>query len=72
VTFVGRPVPEIVVPSAAVLLLGDHSRVYVEGAPWTFERRVVDIAEHRDGHVVVGGGLPAGTRIVVENAVLLQ
>jgi cobalt-zinc-cadmium efflux system membrane fusion protein len=72
VTFVGRATPEIVIPSAAVLLVGDQSRVFVEVAPWTFERRVVEIVEHRDGHVVVGNGLAAGTRIIVENAVLLQ
>jgi len=50
---------------------GEKNDVFVEVAPWTFQRRHVELAEQLDKQVVVQRGLTAGERIVSENAVLL-
>lgn len=70
VTFKSKPAPEIVVPTSAVVISGDKSSVYVESAPWTFERRAVEVGEQVGDGIVVTRGLAAGTRIVATNAVL--
>jgi cobalt-zinc-cadmium efflux system membrane fusion protein len=72
VTFKGNAVQEITVPTTAVLLHGDKSSVFVEKAPWRFERRDVDVAEQLGNDIVVTRGLEPGARIVTTNAVLLQ
>ncbi|CAN5482316.1 efflux RND transporter periplasmic adaptor subunit [soil metagenome] len=72
VSFKGKPVPEITVPTTAVLLHGDKSSVFGEKTPWRFERRDVDVAEQLGDKIVVTRGLDAGARVVITNAVLLQ
>jgi len=53
------------------MMVNDASNVFVEVAPWTFERRPVDPeADINGGAVVVG--LTAGQRIVVRGGVLLN
>jgi cobalt-zinc-cadmium efflux system membrane fusion protein len=71
VTFRSKPAPEIVVPTPAVVITGDRSAVYVETAPWTFERRVVEVGEQLEGRIVITKGLDEGARIVTSNTVLL-
>lgn len=71
VAFRSKPASEIVVPTAAVVVSGDRSAVYVETAPWTFERRVVEVGDQLEGRIVVTRGLDPGARIVTANAVLL-
>lgn len=72
VTFSDKARTEVVVPTAAVVMHGDKSSVFVERSPWRFERRDVDVGEQIGDHIVVTRGLEAGARIVVANAVLLQ
>jgi cobalt-zinc-cadmium efflux system membrane fusion protein len=73
VTFTETAAPEVVVPSAAIVLLGDASYVFVETAPWTLERRRVQPgAQVRPDATVILDGLRQGERIVTDNAVLLQ
>jgi cobalt-zinc-cadmium efflux system membrane fusion protein len=73
VTFTESAAPEIVVPSAGLVLLGDASYAFVEDSPWSFHRqRVTPGAQADSDHTVVTDGLAAGERIVVSNAVLLQ
>ena len=49
-----------------------QSSVFVETAPWTFEKRTVEVGEQLgDDRIVVTKGLDVGTRIVSSNAVLL-
>lgn len=71
VTFQGRAAPERVVPTAAVVLAGEKSTVFVETAPWTFERREVEVGEQYESRIVVTKGLDAGARVVAKDAVLL-
>ncbi|MEO8875653.1 MAG: efflux RND transporter periplasmic adaptor subunit [Polyangiaceae bacterium] len=71
VTFKNKAIPEIVVPTTAVVISGEKSQVFVEKAPWTFEKRVVEVGEQVNGRIAIAHGLDVGDRIVIENAVML-
>jgi cobalt-zinc-cadmium efflux system membrane fusion protein len=71
-SFRGKAAPEIVVPTTAVVITGDTSSVFVEGAPWVFEKHDVETGEQIGDVVAVLKGLSVGQRVVVSNAVLLQ
>ena len=71
VTLQGKEVPEILVPSSALLVRGDKSFVFVEKAPWTLERRSVEVGEPLALGVSVTRGLAVGERIVTANTILL-
>ncbi len=71
VKFQGETAQKLLVPAAAVVLGGEKSRVYVEVAPWTFQRRDVEVGEQIGQRLVIKKGLESGTRIVTSNAVLL-
>jgi cobalt-zinc-cadmium efflux system membrane fusion protein len=71
VNFKNKAIPEVVVPTTAVVISGEKSQVYVEKAPWTFEKRVVEVGEQLNGRVAIAKGLDVGDRIVTENAVML-
>ncbi|HEY3354661.1 MAG TPA: efflux RND transporter periplasmic adaptor subunit [Polyangia bacterium] len=66
-----RPAPELVVPPAALIVRGETSYVYVERAPWLFERRKVEVGEPLAEGVCITRGLTAGERIVTANAIVL-
>ena len=71
VRFFSPPSQRVVVPPSALMMVNDASSVFVEVAPWTFERKPVQPeADITDGTVVVG--LNAGQRIVVRGGVLLN
>lgn len=72
VRFTENAAVELVVPQAAVVLLGDANYVFVEISPWLFERRRVTLGIQVEGLLLVSEGLHPGDRIVSENAVLLQ
>lgn len=72
VTFTERAAPEVVVPTTGIVLLGEASYVFVERAPWVFERRRVTPGAPVGDRTAVTEGLRAGERVVTENAVLLQ
>ncbi len=67
----GKESPELVVPASALLVRGDKSFLFVEKAPWTFERRPVELGEPLAMGVSVAHGLSAGERIVTANTILL-
>jgi cobalt-zinc-cadmium efflux system membrane fusion protein len=71
VTVQGKEAPELVVPASALVVRGDRSFLFVEKAPWTFERRPVELGEPLPAGVPVLRGLTAGERVVVSNAILL-
>lgn len=70
VTVQGKEAPELVVPASALLVRGDRSFLFVEKAPWTFERRPVETGEPLAVGVSVVRGLTAGERIVTANTIL--
>jgi len=64
--------PQPQVPSAALLMNNDSVSVFVESAPWTFTRRVVELGRENADQVRVRKGLTAGERVVVRGGVLLN
>lgn len=71
VRFFSPPSKRIVVPPSALMMVNDASSVFVEVAPWTFERRKVQPEADIDGVTIVTG-LDAGQRIVVRGGILLN
>lgn len=71
VTFTERAAAELVVPSSAVVLVGDASLVYVEQAPFLFERRRIKPGVPVGDLLTILDGLRSGERVVVSGAVLL-
>lgn len=67
----GKEAPEILVPPSALLVRGDRSFVFVEKAPWTLERRAIEVGDPLAAGVAVTRGLVAGERIVTTNTILL-
>jgi cobalt-zinc-cadmium efflux system membrane fusion protein len=65
-----RPVP--VVPSSAVLAVGDKTMVLVEETPGHFRRTPVRVGDEVNGTVIVQDGLKAGERVVTQGALLLN
>ena len=72
VTLRASPRQRVVVPTAALLMNNDRTSVFVETAPWTFERRVVQ-ADLEEGNIVaIDKGLAGGERVVVKGGILLN
>ncbi|MFC3651680.1 efflux RND transporter periplasmic adaptor subunit [Dyella humi] len=63
---------EIFVPESALLMNNDNTSVFVEVAPWTFERRTVDLSYDETGDTRVLKGVKAGDRVIVRGGVLLN
>jgi cobalt-zinc-cadmium efflux system membrane fusion protein len=72
VTLVGEKRSRIVLPTAALLMNNDRTSVFVETAPWTFERRVVQTQLEEGPTVAIGAGLNGGERVVVKGGILLN
>lgn len=70
VTLQGREASELLVPPSALLVRGDQSFLYVEKAPWRFERRAVELGDPQAAGIAVTSGLAAGERIVTTDTIL--
>lgn len=66
------PTSRLVIPTSALLINNDVTTVFVEIAPWVFERRNVVLDAEQGGTVAVISGLEEGDRIVVRGGVLLN
>ncbi len=71
-TFTAPATSQIFVPSSALLMSNDKTSVFVEVAPWTFERREVDPDYQVDSAAGIKSGLSPGDRVVVKGGVLLN
>jgi membrane fusion protein, heavy metal efflux system len=71
VRFYAPAAQTILVPSSALFIVNDTTSVFVEVAPWTFERKPVVIESDYEGSSIVRG-LEPGQRIVVGGGVLLN
>jgi membrane fusion protein, heavy metal efflux system len=72
VTLLGAQKSQVVLPSSSLLMNNDRTSVFVETAPWVFERRTVD-AQLEDGPMVaIRSGLTAGEQVVVKGGILLN
>ena len=72
VTLSGGAQSRVVVPTAALLMNNDRTTVFVETAPWTFERRVVEPQLEEGPSVAIRVGLNAGDKVVVKGGILLN
>jgi cobalt-zinc-cadmium efflux system membrane fusion protein len=70
--FAAPAVPRLLVPTSALVMTNDATSVFVETAPWIFERRVIE-TNYQEGDVAaVKSGLTPGERVIVKGAVLLN
>ena len=66
------PVQKVpVVPTSALVLKDDETRVFVETAPWTFEAHAVDIGFQQGSEATLTRGVKIGDHIVVRGGALL-
>jgi cobalt-zinc-cadmium efflux system membrane fusion protein len=66
------PEIELVVPTSALLINNDTITVFVEVAPWAFERHIVRTEAESGGSVVITSGLKETDRIITRGGVLLN
>ena len=72
VTLTGAAQSHVVLPSSSLLMNNDRISVFVETAPWVFERRTVD-AQMEDGPLVsIRSGVAPGERVAVKGGILLN
>lgn len=71
IRFYAPAAQSILVPSSALFIVNDTTSVFVEVAPWTFQRKPVVIESDYEGSTIVRG-LEPGQRIVVRGGVLLN
>jgi membrane fusion protein, heavy metal efflux system len=72
VTLTGPAQSRVVLPTSSLLMNNDRFSVFVETAPWVFERRTVD-AQVEDGPVVgIRSGVAAGDRVAVKGGILIN
>lgn len=64
--------PQVIVPESALLMNNDSITVFVEVAPWAFERRAVELSYSETEGARVTKGLKAGDRVIVRGGVLLN
>jgi cobalt-zinc-cadmium efflux system membrane fusion protein len=72
VTLLIEKQPRVLLPTAALLMNNDRTSVFVETAPWTFERRVVDAPLEEGSTVAIGSGVKGGEKVVVKGGILLN
>jgi cobalt-zinc-cadmium efflux system membrane fusion protein len=72
VTLTGEKLSRIVLPTGALLMNNDRTSVFVETAPWTFERRVIQTRLEEGPTVAIESGLKGGDRVVVKGGILLN
>ncbi|QEE23901.1 efflux RND transporter periplasmic adaptor subunit [Rhodanobacter glycinis] len=63
---------QVFVPQSALLMNNDSTTVFVEVAPWVFERRTVELSYDEGHDARVLKGLKAADRVVVTGGVLLN
>jgi cobalt-zinc-cadmium efflux system membrane fusion protein len=72
VTLRGPAREQVVVPSSALVMNNDRVSVFVATAPWTFERRTVELLLEESSQVAITSGVRAGEPVVVRGGILLN
>jgi cobalt-zinc-cadmium efflux system membrane fusion protein len=70
--FIAPSKPELFIPTSALLMANETTTVFVEVAPWTFQRRSVEIDHQEEGLVAVSKGLRGDDRVITRGGVLLS
>jgi cobalt-zinc-cadmium efflux system membrane fusion protein len=71
-TFVAPAVSRLTIPTSALLMSNDSTSVFIEAAPWAFERRIIEVDYQEGDNVTVKSGLQPGERVVVKGGVRLN
>jgi cobalt-zinc-cadmium efflux system membrane fusion protein len=71
-SFMAPTVSQIMVPTSALVMNNNNTSVFIEVAPWAFERRNVEISYQEGEDAVIKSGVNAGERIVVRGGVRLN
>jgi cobalt-zinc-cadmium efflux system membrane fusion protein len=72
VTLLGPRQMRVVLPTSALLMNNDRTSVFVATAPWTFERRTVDVQLEEGPTVAIRSGVQPGDQVVVKGGILLN
>jgi membrane fusion protein, heavy metal efflux system len=72
VTLSGQDLAQVVLPSSSLLMNNDRTSVFVATAPWTFERRTVDLQLEDGASVAIRSGITAGEQVVTKGGILLN
>jgi len=72
VTLVAAPHLRVVLPTSALLMNNDRTSVFVATAPWTFERRIVELQLEEGANVAVESGIKPGEQVVIQGGILLN
>ena len=63
---------ELTVPTTALVLIGEHTTVFVEVAANTFEQRTVSTGEQQGGRTIIKSGVSVGDKVLIREGALLQ
>ena len=63
---------ELTVPTSALVMAGDHTTIFVEVGPRTFEQRAVQSSEQQGDKTIIKSGLSANERVLIREGALLQ
>ncbi len=63
---------ELTVPTTALVLIGEHTTVFVQVAATAYEQRVVTTGEQQGGRTIIKSGVQVGDRVLIREGALLQ
>jgi len=63
---------ELTVPTTALVLVGDHTTVFVQVGPNTYEQRPVVTGEQQGSRTIVKSGVQPGDKVLIREGALLQ
>jgi cobalt-zinc-cadmium efflux system membrane fusion protein len=63
---------ELTVPTTALVLVGDHTTVFVQVAPNTYEQRAAVTGEQQGPRTIVKSGVKVGDKVLIREGALLQ
>jgi membrane fusion protein, heavy metal efflux system len=72
VTLAGPAQARVILPSSSLLMNNDRTSVFVATAPWTFERRTVELQLEDGPSVAIRSGVSPGEQVVVKGGILLN
>jgi len=70
--FSAPSVSRLLVPTSALLMSNDRTSIFVEVAPWTFERRDVETDYEEGNTAVIKTSLKPGERVIVKGGVVFN
>ena len=63
---------ELTVPTTALVLIGEHTTVFVQVSANTYEQRSIVAGEQQGARTIIRSGVQAGDKVLVREGALLQ